>query len=105
MILSVSRCRQSEVGSSTDYVVESGPVTALTSVQDFGWPVPMILSSGLGSPVKLRYLFLAQFSSVQWPSFTFLAVHCEGGSGSDGGGEIEGVTVGRTFWLSVPLGG
>ena len=61
----VSRCRQSEVGSSTDYRVETGPDAALSSLQDFRSPVPTILSPGLGLPLKLRYLSLAPFTNVQ----------------------------------------
>ena len=101
-ILIVSRCRQSEVESSTDYVVGPGPVNTFWSLQGLGSPEPVMLIPGsTWSPGKLRYLFVVSFSSVQKPSSPSLAVHCGGGSGSDGGGEIEGVTVGRTFWLSA----
>ena len=78
VILIVSRCRQSEVGSSTDYAVEPDGVTALSSIQNLGSPVPMILSPGLGSPLKPRYLPLAPFTNVQRPFFSSFTVHCGG---------------------------
>ena len=64
----------------------------------------MSLVRSLGSPSMLRNFPLATFLSIQLPLASLVAIHCEGGSGSDGGGEIEGVIVGHTFWLLLPSG-
>ena len=64
----------------------------------------MSLAWSLGSPSTPRNFPLAAFLSIQPPLSPLVTIHCGGGSGSDGGGEIEGVIVGRTFWSLLPLG-
>ena len=63
----------------------------------------MTLTPGLGSSAMPRNLPLATFFSVQ-PSPTSVAIHCVGGDRDQTeGGEIEGVTGDRTFWLPFPV--
>ena len=64
----------------------------------------MTLASTLGSPSTPRNFPLATFLSIKSPLSSLVAIHCGGGSGSYGGGEVEGAIVGRTFWPLLPLG-
>ena len=65
----------------------------------------MTLTPGLGSSAMPRNFPLMAFFSAQ-PRSPLVAIHYVGGDRDQmEGGEIESVTVGRTFWLSCPKNG